>query len=74
MFFNDIHKVGKTTCGMENFSFPVNNVFLKIKSRRFRNTEILHVIIDGQSHFFADSEEVINGCSAGKYDSCVVQD
>ena len=74
MFCKYIDKVGEFTVGKKYFTFPVNDIFLKINGYRFRGTKVLHGIRDLDPEFFANTEEVVNGCPAVENNRRIFQD
>ena len=59
---------------MEDLTLPIHYVFLKIICHRLRYAEVLHRIRYSNTGLFTNSEEVINGTSAGKNDRSMIQD
>jgi len=63
-----------TVGAVENFSFPVQNKFLKVKSHCFGDAEILGILRYIHFQFFAGAEEMVNSVAAGKDDTSVILD
>lgn len=65
VFFNHIDQIAESLLPVKYFAFAVLNVFLEVKCSGLGNTEVLHCIRNGDTHFTAHPEVVVNSISTG---------
>lgn len=71
---DDLDQVVERGFAVEDFAFAVLNVFLQVISGGFGYAEIFHRIRNGETHFLADAEEMVNRITAGKDHSGKIAD
>lgn len=74
MFDYYIDKILEFRFPVENLSFSVNNVFLKIECNIFSDTEIFHCIRHVDPQFIAYPEKMIYAGFACKNNGCKIKD
>ena len=65
MLLHYFHQIGNILLSVEYFAFPVSNVFLEIKSRRFRDTEVFKLFYITDSHLSTNPEKMIGSMATG---------
>lgn len=73
MLLHNLEQISKGIVTVKDFSFPVNNILLQVKSNRLGNAEILHSFGNSNSYLLANSKEMVHCSFAGKNNSGVVQ-
>lgn len=72
VLLHDVDQVGGRPVGMKNFPFPVDDVFLQIEGRGFRNTEIFQGIGYGDPEFLGNPEKMVNSRATVKQDGRII--
>jgi hypothetical protein len=74
MLFHKLQQIGRIFLTVEDFPFPVLDIFLKVISSRFRDAEIFHGIGNFNPHFLAYPEKMIYGITGCKNNCRIIQD
>lgn len=74
VFAQHVNEVDEFAGRMENFALAVDDVFLQVNGDGLRDAEILHRLGYTDAQLFAQTEEMVDACSAGEDDCGVSQD
>jgi hypothetical protein len=74
VLFQDVDQIVNGRLAVKDFTFPVNDIFLKIEGSGFGNAEILELVQIGDPHLIADPEKMISSMTAGQYHSSEIAD